>query len=85
MTFCWISPLTMGLTWHIGKSSTEFWRDVDNEYPELGKYLMNFYQLDLLICVKWPLTYIKSKQRNGINVKNSLVTDVIELLLLSSK
>ncbi|KAJ4940691.1 hypothetical protein JOQ06_026986, partial [Pogonophryne albipinna] len=65
------------------KSLTEFWCDVEKEYPELGKHalieLMPFDSTYLCEVTFSALTHIKTKQRNRLDVETSLVTAVSTL------
>lgn len=65
------------------KTLTEFWYDVEKEYPELGKHALielllfgSTYMCELTFSA---LTHIKIKQRNRLDVENSLVTAVSTL------
>lgn len=68
---------------HAEKSLTEFWCDVEMEYPELGKRalheLLPFGSTYMCEVTFSALTHIKTKQRNRLNVENSLVTAVATL------
>ncbi|KAJ4941766.1 hypothetical protein JOQ06_011640 [Pogonophryne albipinna] len=65
------------------KSLTEFWCDVEKEYPELGKHalieLLPFGSTYLCEVTFSALTHIKTKQRNRLDVETSLVTAVSTL------
>ena len=62
------------------KTLTEFWCDVEKEYPELGKHalieLLPFGSTYMCEVTFSALTHIKTKQRNRLDVENSLVTAV---------
>lgn len=62
---------------HTGKSLTEFWCDVEKEYPELGKCALNkllpFGSTYMCEVTFSALTHIKPKQRNRLNMENNLV------------
>ncbi|KAM4598750.1 protein FAM200A-like [Polymixia lowei] len=68
---------------HAEKTLTEFWCDVEKEYPELGKHglteLLPFGSTYMCEVTFSALTHIKTKQRNRLNVENSLVTAVATL------
>nr|XP_033497741.1 SCAN domain-containing protein 3-like [Epinephelus lanceolatus] len=65
------------------KTLTEFWCDVEKEYPELGKHalieLLPFGSTYMCEVTFSALTHIKTKQRSRLDVKNSLVTAVSTL------
>uniref|UniRef100_A0A8C5E7Z6 Uncharacterized protein n=1 Tax=Gouania willdenowi TaxID=441366 RepID=A0A8C5E7Z6_GOUWI len=65
------------------KTLTEFWCDVEKEYPELGKHalieLLPFGSTYMCEVTFSALTHIKTKQRNRLDVENSLVADVSTL------
>ncbi|KAJ4926504.1 hypothetical protein JOQ06_008677 [Pogonophryne albipinna] len=65
------------------KSLTEFWCDVEKEYPELGKHalieLLPFGSTYLCEVTFSALTHIKTKQRNRLDVETRLVTAVSTL------
>ena len=68
---------------HAEKSLTEFWCQVEKEYPELGKYALNellpFGSTYMCEVTFSALTHIKTKQRNRLNVEGSLVAAVATL------
>ena len=62
---------------HAEKSLTEFWCEVEKEYPELGKCALNellpfgsTYMCEVTFSAP---SHIKTKQRNRLNVESSLV------------
>uniref|UniRef100_A0A8C5HGG8 DUF4371 domain-containing protein n=1 Tax=Gouania willdenowi TaxID=441366 RepID=A0A8C5HGG8_GOUWI len=65
------------------KTLTEFWCDVEKEYPELGKHalieLLPFGSTYMCEVTFSALTHIKTKQRNRLDVENSLVAAVSTL------
>ena len=65
------------------KTLTEFWCDVEKEYPELGKHalieLLPFGSTYMCEVTFSALTHIKTKQRNRLDVESSLVTAVSTL------
>uniref|UniRef100_A0A668AN63 DUF4371 domain-containing protein n=1 Tax=Myripristis murdjan TaxID=586833 RepID=A0A668AN63_9TELE len=65
------------------KTLTEFWCDVEKEYPELGKHalieLLPFGFTYMCEVTFSALTHIKTKQRNRLDVENSLVAAVSTL------
>lgn len=65
------------------KTLTEFWCEVEKEYPELGKRalteLLPFGSTYMCEVTFSALTHIKNEQRNRLDVENSLVTAVSTL------
>lgn len=65
------------------KTLTEFWCEVEKEHPELGKRalieLLPFGSTYMCEATFSALTHIKNKQRNRLDVENSLVTAVSTL------
>ena len=68
---------------HAEKSLTEFWCEVEKEYPELGKCALNellpFGSTYMCEVTFSALTHIKTKQRNRLNVESSLAAAVATL------
>ena len=68
---------------HTEKTLTEFWCDVEQEYPVLGKHalieLLPFGSTYMCEVTFSALTHIKTKQRNRLDVENSLGTAVSTL------
>uniref|UniRef100_A0A3B4ZU95 DUF4371 domain-containing protein n=1 Tax=Stegastes partitus TaxID=144197 RepID=A0A3B4ZU95_9TELE len=65
------------------KTLTEFWCDVEKEYPELGTHalieLLPFGSTSMCEVTFSALTHIKTKQRSRLDVENSLVPAVSTL------
>ncbi|KAL2103117.1 hypothetical protein ACEWY4_002285 [Coilia grayii] len=68
---------------HREKTLTEFWCDVEREYPELGKHalveLLPFGSTYMCEVTFSALTHIKTNKRNRLNVENSLIAAVSTL------
>ncbi|KAE8287511.1 Zinc finger MYM-type protein 6 [Larimichthys crocea] len=68
---------------HKEKTLTEFWCDVEKEYPELGKHalveLLPFGSTYMCEVTFSALTHIKTNKRNRLDVENSLIAAVSTL------